>query len=753
MKAIRTQLALVATALLLLTAAVTHAQSFSWNASAQWISPGYAEDTILRPCPIFKKEYRVNKPIRSATLYITALGLYEAHINNQRVGDAYFTPGWTSYDKRIQYQQYDVKNLLQKGNNTFTVALGEGWYRGVFGGFMERDNYGNTAALLYQLDIIYKDGSREQLVSDTSWTSATGPILHSDIYGGELYDARIQATAWQGVHTIAPPTAELVPTNCEPVTEHTPIPAVRVLTTPQGDQLIDFGQNLAGWVRCKVQGHAGDTIHIMHAEMLDKAGNFYTGNLREAAATDTYILKGDKHEILEPHFTWHGFRYAKIEGCKASTKDFTAIPLYSNLENTGSFSCSSPMLNQLQHNIQWSMKGNFLDIPTDCPQRSERLGWTGDAEVFFRTASFNMQVQRFFGKWLQDLAADQRNDGSVPNVIPNLYRKLGRRIGVAGWGDAATIIPWGIYQVYGDTAILRQQYPSMKAWVDYITGTSENGLWRNNGYGDWYAPGDSTSLPYIDQCFWAHSTQLLINTANVLGYTQDAAQYTALLQTIKSAFLEHYIDADSKAITPTQTAYVLALQFNMLPDSLRPKAAAHLATLIRNNNYHLATGFLGTPHLLHALSNNGYTGLAYRLLNQDSYPSWLYAVKMGATTIWEKWDAIKPDSTVQATSYNHYAYGAVGDWLYRVVAGIDADSPGYQHIIIQPHPGGGLTWVKASYKCPYGNIIADWEIKTTTLYMHVEIPEGTTATIHVPGQAPREVKAGKYDFTSVLAEI
>lgn len=745
MKAIRSQLTIILT-IILFTTTAAHAQSVIWSNQAQWISPGYAEDTLLRPCPIFKKDYRVNKTIRTATAYITTLGVYEAHINTKRVGNAYFTPGWTSYDKRIQYQQYDVKNLLKKGKNTITVTLGEGWYRGVFGGFMERDNYGKTAALLFQLDLTYIDGSHEQIISDTSWSSATGPILHSDIYGGELYNAQIQAIQWQGVQTSPAPTAALVPTTCEPVQKHPPIKPLRVFTAPNGEQIIDFGQNLAGWVRCVVHGKQGDTIRIAHAEMLDKTGNFYTGNLREAQATDTYILKGSREEILEPHFTWHGFRYAKLEGYPANAKDFTAIPLYSALATTGSFSCSNPQLNQLQHNIEWSMKGNFLDIPTDCPQRSERLGWTGDAQIFFRTAAFNLYVKNFFAKWLQDLAADQRTDGSVPNIIPNLYRKLGGRGGIAGWGDATTIIPWGIYWVYGDTVILRDQYQSMKAWVNYISSVSKNDLWKANGYGDWYAPGDSTSLPYIDQCFWAHSTQLLINTANVLGYTQDAEQYSALLKKIKTAFLNNYIDANTKAITNTQTAYVLALQLNMLPDSLQPKAAARLDSLIKANNNHLATGFLGTPHLLHTLSNHGYTNTAFNLLYQDTYPSWLYAIKMGATTIWEKWDAVKPDSTVQATSYNHYAYGAVGDWLYRAVAGIDAAAPGYKKIIIQPHPGGGLTWVKASYECPYGKIVSDWKFETGTLKMHVEIPAGTTATVYVPGQKPIEVPAGKYNY-------
>lgn len=739
-------------AFIFLFASTTNAQSPVWSSKTAWIGVGYTEDTVMRPSPIFRKEFTINKKLRSARVYVTALGIYEADANGKRIGDAYFGPGWTSYDKRLQYQVYDVKGLLKRGKNEIRVTVGEGWYRGAFGGFMHRDNYGKEAALLFQLDMVYEDGSQEQIVSDTSWQSATGPILHSDIYGGEMYDARVKVEKWFGVQVKDQPAAALVPTVCEPVEKQGGLKALRVFTTPQGEQVIDFGQNMAGWVRFKVQGKAGDTVKLYHAEMLDKAGNFYTGNLREAKATDVYILNGQGKEVFEPHFTWHGFRYVKVEGCKVNTADFEAIPLHSDLPVTGRFSCSNPQLNRLQENIVWSLRSNFVDIPADCPQRSERLGWTGDAQVFCRTASFNYNVNHFFAKWLQDLKADQFSNGSVPNIIPNLYRHLGVRRGVAGWGDAATIIPWELYWVYGDTVVLREQYSSMKAWVDYITSTSKDDLWMNNGYGDWYAPGDSTSLPYIDQCFWAHSTELLVRSAEVLGNVDDVQQYSDLLKRIKTAFLQHYIDGDGKAVTNTQTAYVLALQFDMLPDSLRRNAADRLAGLIKANNNHLSTGFLGTPHLLHVLSNNGYTDLAFTVLKQDSWPSWLYPVKMGATTIWEKWDAIRPDSTVQATSYNHYAYGAVGDWLYRVVAGIDAVEPGYRKIIIRPHVGGGLSWVKAEYECPFGKIVSEWKVKDGRVVMKVEIPVGTTATVYVPGEEPLDIKGGKYVLEGSVVE-
>ena len=732
--------------LFLLTATAVSGQSIFQ--SAKWIVPVFKEDTLLRPCPVYTKTIGVQKGLRSATLYITAHGLYEANINAQRVGDAYFTPGFTSYNRRLQYQQYDVKALLKKGRNAIAVTIGEGWYRGVFGGNLAHDIYGNDAGLLFQLDLTYNDGSHLSVLSDSSWQCTTGPIRYSSLYDGELYDARIQVRQ-AGPVAIADFRKDiLVADHTPPVREKENFHPIKVWITPKGEQVIDFGQNMAGWVRCQLEGKGGDTIRLYHAEMLDKEGNFYTGNLREAKATDTYILPGKGKGTFQPHFTWHGFRYVKVEGCKVNANDFTAVALYSDLAPAGTFSCSNPMLNQLCHNITWSFKGNSLDIPTDCPQRSERLGWTGDAQVFCRTASYLFHVDAFFSKWLQDLAADQAVNGAVPSIIPDVYEKLRKdpRAGAAGWADAAAIIPWTLYWVYRDTAVLNRQYTSMKAWVDYINSVSKDGLWTANGYGDWLAPGDSTSLPYIDQCYWANSTQLLINTAKVLGKTADVEKYTPLLQNIKSAFLKHYISPEGVAITNTQTAYILALQFDMLPDSMKKNAADRLATLVRNNNNHLATGFLGTPYLLHALSENGYTDLAYKVLNQETYPSWLYPVKMGATTIWEKWNAIKPDSTIQATSFNHYSYGAVGEWLYRVVAGIDAASPGYEKITIHPQPGGGLEWVNAGYTCPYGKIVSNWKITNGKFTMHVEIPAGTRATIMIPGKESVEVAAGTYDF-------
>jgi alpha-L-rhamnosidase len=519
--------------------------------------------------------------------------------------------------------------------------------------------------------------------------------------------------------------------------------------------VIDFGQNLVGWVVVKAAGKTGDTIDITHAEVLDKFGNFYTDNLRAAKAEGRYILDGRREEEFEPHFTFYGFRYVRVKGYPGPLKpeNFHAVALYSDMEPTGTFSSSNPLINQLQHNIQWGQKGNFLDVPTDCPQRDERLGWTGDAQVFSRTAAFNMNVDNFFSKWLKDVAADQEPDGSVPFVIPNV---LGHGAGGStGWADVCTIIPWNMYLAYGDRRILEAQYPAMKAWVEYMHGKSKNDLW-NTGFhfGDWlfYRPFDDndgrsavTDKYLIAQCFYAHSTQLLINAATVLGKNNDVTTYKELLDRIKTAFLKEYVTPNGRLVSGTQTAYVLALNFDMLPESAREQAAERLVDNVRSYDNHLTTGFLGTPYLCHVLSRFGYDSVAYALLLQDSYPSWLYPVRMGATTIWERWDGIRPDSTFEVpsmNSFNHYSYGAIGDWMYRVMAGIDtySDAPGYKHIRIQPHPGGGFDSAKASLQTYYGLVSSSWKTSGSHLTMDVTIPANTSATIYVPASDEASAK-------------
>lgn len=722
---------------------------------AKWITPGYKEDSIMRPSPLFRKQFSTGKKIISATAYITAHGLYEAQINGQRIGDAYLTPGWTAYKKRLQYQTYNVTDLLKTGDNAIGVTLGSGWYRGIIGFTNSINVYGKDIALLFQLDIIYNDGSSELVVSDDSWKSSTGAIVYSEIYNGETIDARKEKKGWTltGFNDAdwAPVKVadfakdNLLATQNEPVKKHETFKPVKFFTTPKGEKVIDFGQNLVGWVMLKVKGNAGDKIILSHAEVLDKKGNFYTDNLRDAKAQDTYILKGGEEESFEPHFTWQGFRYVKVEGYPGEMKpeNFTAVALYSDMQSTGTFTSSNALVNQLQHNIEWGQKGNFLDVPTDCPQRDERLGWTGDAQVFSRTASFNMNVNNFFAKWLKDIAADQQN-GVVPFVIPNV---LGAATSSAGWADAATIIPWNMYLAYGDKQILENQYSSMKAYVESIRRIAKNDLW-NSGFhfGDWlfYRPDDDndgraavTDKYLIAQCFYAQSTQLLINAAKVLGKTEDADSYSSLLQKIKEAFIKEYLTSAGRLVSGTQTAYVLALNFDMLPESLREQAAKRLADNIKSYGNHLTTGFLGTPYLCHVLTRFGYSDVSYKLLLQESYPSWLYPVKMGATTIWERWDGQKPDSSFQTpgmNSFNHYSYGAIGDWMYRQMAGLDTyeDGPGYKHIKIKPHIGGGFSFASASLQTYYGKLSSGWKVEGDKISMEVEIPANTTAAIYIP---------------------
>ncbi len=743
---------------------------------AKWIEPGYIEDTIMRPSPLMRKQFTLSKKVANATAYITAHGMYEAKINGQRVGDAYLTPGWTAYKKRLQYQVYDVTPLLNTGKNAIGVMPGSGWYRGIIGYQNNINFYGKDIALVCQVDITYTDGTTESIITDETWKSSTGEVIYSEIYNGEIIDARLEKSGWttpgyndagwSGVKVSDYSMNGLVATRNEMVKKHETFTPVKIFKTPSGEQVIDFGQNLVGIVNMKVKGIAGDKVVLSHAEVLDKAGNFYTENLRAAKAQDTYILKGGDVEVFEPRFTWHGFRYLKIEGYPGEIKpeNFKAVVLYSDMKPTGTFSSSNELINQLQHNIQWGQKGNFLDVPTDCPQRDERLGWTGDAQVFARTAAYNMNVNNFFSRWLLDMEADQV-EGKVPFVIPNV---LGQgAVNSAGWADAATIIPWNMYLLYGDRQLLAQQYNSMKAYVESIRKVAKNDLWDTGfHFGDWlfYCPDDDrdgkaavTDKYLIAQCFYAHSTQLLINAAEVLGQKEDLAFYSQLLLRIKEAFLKEYMTPSGRLVSGTQTAYVLALNFDMLPENLREQAAARLAENVKGYGTHLTTGFLGTPYLCHVLTRFGYTDLAYQLLLQERYPSWLYPVKNGATTIWERWDGQKPDGTFQnagMNSFNHYAYGAIGDWMYRVMAGIDTneDGVGYKHSTIKPHIGGGFTIVSASLETYYGRLSSEWRLEGDKLFMNVEIPANTISTVYIPAVDVTGISEGGKKL-SMLKEI
>jgi alpha-L-rhamnosidase len=746
-----------------------------WN--VRWIEPDSSQDVKKsNPPPLLRREFTVNGAIERARAYVTSHGVYELQLNGQRVGDQVFTPGWTSYNKRLQYQTYDVTSLIKNGANAVGVTIGDGWYRGFIGFNGQRNYYGDKAALLLQLKVTYKNGREEIIGTDDKWKASTGPILMSEIYNGETYDARLEKPGWSNagfndadwsrVHVTNHSLNNLIAPAGPPVRKIQELKPIKILKTPAGDTVADMGQNMVGWVRLKVQGPAGTTVTLRHAEVLDHDGNFYTANLRAAKETVQYTLKGGGLETFEPHFTFQGFRYVAVEGFPGEfTNDsVTGIVIHSDMARTSEFETSSQLINQLQHNIIWGQKGNFLDVPTDCPQRDERLGWTGDAQVFSRTAAFNMDVAGFFTKWLKDITADQFETGSVPYVVPNVLgnRPTGAPGGSAAWADAAVIIPWNIYLSYGDKRVLENQYESMARWVEYERQRAgDDYIWNGDfHFGDWLAfattradyPGATTSKDFIATAFFAHSTDLLQRTAQVLGKQDDARRYGDLLAKIKAAFVREYVTENGRVAEDTQTAYAVALQFDLLPENLRGMAAKRLAQEVRTRG-HLTTGFVGTPYLCHVLSRYGYVDEAYTLLNRDQYPSWLYPIKQGATTIWERWDGQKPDGSFQdkgMNSFNHYAYGAIGDWMYRVMAGLEIDeaAPGYKHILIQPQPGGGFTGVKVSHQTPYGKVASAWEIKQQNFSLAIEIPPNTRATVKLPRAQLGDVVESDQPLTS-----
>lgn len=732
---------------------------------AEWIEP--LQDTVQDgPAYLLRKDFSLNRNIANARAYVSARGLYEFFLNGQEVGDEVFTPGWTVYHDRIQYQVFDVTDLLKRGDNAVGIHLGDGWFRGALGWMDNWAIYGKTVGAICQIEITYTNGQKATIISDGSWKSTQeGPVVMNSIYNGETYDARKEMTGWNtpGFNdnkwnsvSVANYSKEvLIATETVPVRKIEEIQPIKIWRTPKGTLVADLGQNLVGWIKLKVEGPAGTTITIRHAEVMDKEGEFYTENLRAAQASLRYTLKGDGLEVYEPSFTFMGFRYIALDGFPGDlqAENITAVVIHSDMKPTGTFECSNPLINQLQHNITWGQKGNFLDVPTDCPQRDERLGWTGDAQAFCRTAAFNMDVAAFFTKWLKDLSADQLENGGVPFVIPNALRQNGVS---AGWGDVATIAPWTLYQVYGDKDLLATQYPSMKAYVEYIREKAGNTyLWKGGSvFGDWLyykpqmtnhrEPDGHTDQDMIATMFYAYSSDLLSKAAQVLGKEQDAKFYADLYQKVKTVFQDNYVTKSGRIASDSQTSYVLALMFGLLPEELQPKAAEHLVNNIKRRNNHLSTGFLGTPYLCHVLSDNGYTDVGYDLLLQEEYPSWLYPVKMGATTIWERWDGQKTDSTFQdkgMNSFNHYAYGAIGDWMYRVVAGIEIGEPGYQQIRIQPHPDARLEFAKATYESAYGEIASGWTLKDGKLNVSVSIPANTQAVIALPRATINSVDA------------
>ncbi|MFF1420851.1 alpha-L-rhamnosidase [Streptomyces sp. NPDC058280] len=732
----------------------------SWPAAAslaRWGSGPWGEvRPSYSPAAQLRHEFRLgNKPVARARLYSTALGLYEAYLNGERVGEDRLAPGWTDYHKRVQYQTYDVTGLVGSGANALGVTLAAGWYAGNIAWFGPHQ-YGERPALLAQLEVTYADGSTERVLSGTDWRAATGPVTSADLVMGEDYDARLEtdgwtragfdASGWSAAEPVDGVTAALVSEVDGPSRVERDLPALTVAEPTPGVFVFDLGQNMVGSVRLTVSGAAGTTVRLRHAEVLNPDGTIYTTNLRTARATDTYTLKGRGTETYEPRFTFHGFRYVEVTGYPGRPPLGAVVGrvIHTSAPFTMDFRTNVPMLNQLHSNIVWGQRGNFLTVPTDTPARDERLGWTGDINVFAPTAAYTMESARFLTKWLWDLRDDQADDGAFTDVAP-LVGGVGK--GVAGWGDAGVTVPWALYQAYGDVRVLEQSWSAMLKWLDYLEGHSSGFLRPAEGYGDWLNIQDETPKDVIGTAYFAHSADLVARAAEALG--KDPEPYRTLFRAVRDAFRAAYVSAGGRVKGDTQTAYVLALSMDLLAESDRKPAADRLVELVRTKDWHLSTGFLGTPRLLPVLTAAGHTDVAYRLLLQRTFPSWGYQIDRGATTMWERWDSIKPDGSFQdagMNSFNHYAYGSVGEWMYANIAGIAPGGPGFRKIIVRPRPGGGVTEAEGRFDSVYGPVTTHWKAGSDGFQLDVSLPANTTAEVWIPAGDAVDVGHGRARF-------
>jgi alpha-L-rhamnosidase len=709
----------------------------------------------LAPVPYLRREFEVAAAVSSARLYVTALGLYEARLNGRRVGDGVLTPGWTDYHQRIQYQTYDVTDLIRGGVNVLGAMIADGWHSGFVGFDAKRAGamYGDAPEFLAQLVITLADGSRQVVATDERWRSSFGAIKHGDLLMGERHDLADEPAGWDtpgfdsngwaavrcrprdGVKLVADPGPQV-----RAVQE---LPAISVMADADGRYVVDFGQNLSGWVRISYPGPERAQLAIRHAEVLNPDGSLYTDNLRSARQTDEYLTPGGP-VVLEPRFTLHGFRYAEISGWPGPLDPaaLTALVVHSDAPETGSFASSLAWLDQLFANINWGQRGNFISVPTDCPQRDERLGWLGDAQIFARTASYNRDVAAFFSKWLDDVADGQLPSGAFPDIAPRINLDWG---GAPGWGDAGVIIPWTLHRMFADRGSLERHYGAMTAWMDFIErGNPDFVRCRElgNSYNDWLAPGDDLTPPeLLATAYWAYDAVLMAQIAATLGRAHDAAAYQTLRNKIGAAFADTFIGADGSIESGTQTSYVLGLHMNLVPADLRAATAQHLVAAIEKEDWRLTTGFAGVGYLLPVLSSTGYTEVAYRLLGQDALPSWRYMIDHGATTIWERWDGWSADRGFQSAwmnSFNHYALGSVGEWLYRFVLGLELapGAVGFDRLAMRPHPGGELTWARGSFESVRGRIAAGWRVEDGTLSYRIELPPGVSASVHLPGARP-----------------
>ena len=718
---------------------------------AKWIKPAVDMES---KAPLFAKTFQAKKPLTSAVLRMTGMGVYEAAINGQRVSCDVLAPGWTAYTKRLQVQTYDVSSLIA-ADNQLTVLLGKGWYRSPLltwqDGTIQKELMTRPAGITAELVLTYADGTAETILTDESWTVSESPVRFSELYDGEVYDATFVPGEASPAVCFDGPTETLIPQEGEPIREQEHVHPVRMFVTPKGETVIDFGQELTGFLQVDVAARAGDVVDVSFAEVMDKEGNFYNDNYRSAKCQYHYICR-DGQQRYKTHLTFYGFRYIRVNEFpgEVTLDSFTGVVVHSEMKRTGRIATSDPMLNQLFSNIIWGQKSNFVDVPTDCPQRDERLGWMGDAQVFARTACMNYDAERFFAKWLADLAADQHEDGYVGAVIPDVWTHVNNRgNSSSAWGDAAAIVPWEVYRAFGSTELLRRQFPSMKKWVDYIASATESfPLWTGGWHwGDWLgldAPSGSykgsSREAFIATAFFARSTELVIKAGHVLG--EDVSAYEKLYDLIVAAFRQAFPEY------LTQTECVLAAHFRLAEDS--HKAADLLADKVREAGVKLQTGFVGTPYILHVLSDHGHTDLAYELLLRREYPSWLYPITKGATTIWEHWDGVMPDGNFWSrdmNSFNHYAYGSVADWIYGVAAGIQVceEAPGYARIRIAPHPTDKLDFLEASINTRHGLVSSKWTKTASGWRYDITTPVATEIVI---GGEVRQVPAGSYVFGS-----
>lgn len=708
------------------------------------VSPGPAQ----APLDLRRRFTLAERPIR-ARLYATARGVYEPRLNGARVGNLELAPGWTEYHHRLQYQTYDVTEQLRAGDNVLAAIVAGGWWSGYVGFDPAKParHYGDVPAFLAQLVVDFADGSQQIVATDGRWTEQPGAIRSADLMMGQFVDARRERSGRESpVAVLDTEPGPLVAEPDHPIKITDDVYAVSVRRRGPGRFVVDFGQNLVGRVCLTVRGaSAGQRITVRHAEVLNEDGELYRDNLRRAEATDVYVAAGRPDEVFEPQFTFHGFRYAEVTGypSELTEDDVLARVVHNDLPFTGSFECSDAMVNQLQSNIVWGHRGNFLAVPTDCPQRDERLGWLADAQVFAPTATRNADVSAFFARWMRDVVDGQDADGAFRDVAPVVAID---REGAPAWGDAGVIIPWLLWRTYGDRRVLERSFEAMAAWIGHIRRHNPDLRWRHRtgfSYGDWLQVDAETPRDVLATAYFARSTQIVAEAASVLG--RDPSGYRSLHAAIRRTFIETYVGDDGTVEGGTQTAYLLALAFDLLPPDRVAAAVEHLATDVEKRGNRLTTGFVGVSLLCPVLADHGRADLAYALLQQDEYPSWGYSIRHGATTIWERWDGWTDQAGFQSAamnSFNHYSLGSVGDWLYGQVAGIDqtADSVAYRELLLRPRPGGTLTWARAEQETARGTVACGWAITGNRLAVTVTVPPGSTALLEIPTSDPGSVR-------------